>query len=421
MRACMHAVQLIDLTSILRTNHSESVKTHCRSIKNGEEENTSNSWRGLCTIFLGAGASAAFDIPTAAVLTTEMREMLSKEQQSLLDDITSFWENNYEGKGPNYENILTVLMGLTDPRRIARDSIVKAFVSSFKNHSGDYEPIIDDMYDRIVTYCTAPFVQGEKYIEPTKLEEIFQKSYDVFALFREEVIFTTNYDPSLEIWCQKRNIQIHDGSVDTRNPEIKRVLPIDEQTVADGVTKLYEEGGASLKIIRLHGSAWVYETEGRQKIKMNRPRDRLLFTDWYAHLNRKPYLIFPGQESFLASGDWDVYYQYLKKMLRRACLVIGYSFNDDLINSVFIDNVKKGHLEKIGIVDPHPDEVVKNLFWNQEIPSHLIIPIPTEFGTDQAVREIYNQWVQSELHVRFLSGVGDYLSNFRLKRQSYIG
>ena len=71
---------------------------------------------------------------------------------------------------------------------------------------------------------------------------------------------------------------------------------------------------------------------------MNRPKDRLIFSDWYEHFGNRPWMIFPGQEFVLDSGEWDIQYQYLKRMLRSHCLVIGYSFNDRLINSVFIDN-----------------------------------------------------------------------------------
>ena len=177
-----------------------------------------------------------------------------------------------------------------------------------------------------------------------------------------ELIFTTNYDPSIEIWCQKRNIKIYDGTEATNNTEIKLCLPASTQTIESGETN-FDIGRipASLKIVRLHGSVWTYTTS-KGKIKFNRPRDKLLFEDWYSHLNRRPLMIFPGQESILSSGEWDMQYQYLKKMLQKHCLVIGYSFNDNLINNVFIDNLRRGRLDKIAILDPNPEEVKKTFF-----------------------------------------------------------
>jgi len=372
-------------------------------------------------IFLGAGASAPFGIPTSDTLTAEIRNMLSKEHKNLLNDITTFWNRHYEGKHPNYENILTALMGLTDPRKIARDSIVQAFVNDFKEHRGSYESIVDEMYSRIVAYCNAPFVSSDKYLTPEKLEEIFQQTYDLLTLLREDEVFTTNYDPSIEIWCQKRNIQIHDNTNATRNPEIKEVLPINEEIVASGRTNLYPSGSElfTLKVVRLHGSTWVYETKKGQRIKMNRPSDRLMFIDWYPHLNKKPHLIFPGQESVLASGEWDVLYQYFKKKLRGNCLVIGYSFQDNLINQVFFDNLKRGQLETIGIMAPHPNEGIKNLFWNQDIPHDRIVQMPVEFGTYQAIEEIY-RWMNRVYHITFYASPAQVISQVRERMKSYL-
>jgi len=374
-------------------------------------------------IFLGAGASAPFGIPTTETLTTDIRDLLAKEHQELLNEIDAFWRGTYE-KDPNYENILTFLMGLTNHRKIPRDSVIQVFVKDHEKYRGNYERIVDEMYSRIVTYCTAPFVSGEKYLSPSRLEEIFEYTYDPFALLEKEVIFTTNYDPSIEIWCQKRNIRLYDNTKTTENPEIREVLPIDENTVASGQTDLSfrhdRAGSPTLKIVRLHGSVWVYETEKKKRIKMNRPKDKLLFTDWYPHLNKNPLMIFPGQESALASGEWDVLYQHFKKMLQRNCLVIGYSFQDETINRAFIDNLNKGQLNTIGILNPHPNEVVKNLFWNQDIPRQKIVEIPAKFGTPEALVEI-GKWLRDMFHISFISGSpDDFVLSFREKMRSYL-
>lgn len=377
-------------------------------------------------IFLGAGASAPFGIPTSSTLTADLRSILAEKHQGLLNDIDGFWKNIY-GKDPNYENILTFLMGLTNPRRIPRDSIIQALIREYQAHKKDYDRIIDEMYSKIASYCTAPFVSGEKYLTPMKLENIFQLTYDVLSVLGQEVIFTTNYDPSIEIWCQKRNIQLHDNTKPTRNPEIREVFPISEKATANGQTKLHpvrKDRGEipQLKIVRLHGSVWVYETEKKKRIKMNRLKDRLLFTDAYVHFNKRPRMIFPGQESVLASGEWDISHQHFKKMLKGNCLVIGYSFQDETINRAFIDNLNKGRLSTIGILSPHPNEAVKNLFWNQEdIPHQKIKEISAEFGTAQTLYEIQNKWLYGVLNIRFTGGgARDFIEAFRKETKTYL-
>ncbi|NIO37998.1 hypothetical protein GTO27_09890 [Candidatus Bathyarchaeota archaeon] len=371
-------------------------------------------------IFLGAGASAPFGIPTSKTLTSDIRILLAEEYQKLLDKIDEFWREIYE-KEPNYENILTFLSGLTNPRKIPKESVVQAFIRSNQAFRKDYNGIIDKMYSKIVDYCTAPFVRGEKHLTAEQLEEIFGNTYDIFALFEKDPIFTTNYDPSIEIWCQKRNIQLHDNTGPTHNPEVREVLPIGQ---AGGQTMLsyrQEKGSPALRIIRLHGSTWVYESKKKKKIKMNRPRDKLLFADLYQNLSKRPHMIFPGQESLLARGEWDALYQTFKSTLQGNCLVIGYSFQDETINRAFINNLDNGRLDKIGIMNSHPEEAVKNLFWDQEsIPEQQIIKMPVEFGTTQTADEISNKWFYPLMGISYSGGPRRFLEIFRKNRRAYL-
>lgn len=373
-------------------------------------------------IFLGAGASAPFGIPTASTLTTEIHEELSKEHSNLLNDIITFWKECFDNKEPNYENILTFLTGLTDTRRISRTSIVRAFAKDHPEYKKDYEAIIDNVYSNILNYCTAPFTVGKSYIKPEELEKLFSKTYDIFTLLRNELLFTTNYDPSIELWCQKRNIRLYDGTESTNNPEVKRYIPAKPETIETGETDLYgEQKPLSLKLVRLHGSVWTYSASSGRKIKFNRPRDKLLFEDWYSHLDKRPLMIFPGQELVLSSGEWDAQYQYFKKMLRRNCLVIGYSFNDNLINNVFIDNLKSGALSNIGILDPNPEEVIRNLFWNETtVPRDRIVSLPFNFGSDNGVQQVYYQWIGKIYGMSFQSGVTHWISRNVGDMKKYI-
>jgi len=374
-------------------------------------------------IFLGAGASAPFGIPTTAVLTSEVMRLLEENHLDLLTEFSNFWKGVYE-KAPNYENLLTILMGLTNPRSIPRDSIAQAFVKEFPKFKQDYTKIVDDIYSRIVEYCTAPFSVGSRYLDPTKLEEIFQLTYDILTLFHDQTIFTTNYDPSLEIWCQKRNILLHDLTKPIANPEIREILPLSEKSVAIGQTSLYPDRGQqelSLKVVRLHGSVWVYETKGGRKVKMTRPHDKLLFTDWYDSFKSRPYMIFPGQESTLSHGEWDINYQYFKRKLQGNCLVIGYSFQDDLINQVFLDSLKMDRLRKVGVLDPDPETVISNLSWHQQIPRKKIVSMSSEFGTADALNKLVTNWVQRVLRRTFVGGrFGQRIENARQKMRSYL-
>ena len=86
------------------------------------------------------------------------------------------------------------------------------------------------MYEMVCSCCSAPFEQGrEEYITPDRLESFFERTYDPLIgvpLSRErgQLIFSTNYDPSVELWCQKRFLPCIDGTKDINNPEVKQML-----------------------------------------------------------------------------------------------------------------------------------------------------------------------------------------------------
>jgi len=333
-------------------------------------------------IFLGAGASAPFNIPTTTRLTEDMRSLLTSHGK-LLEEIDDFFEFTYDRK-PNYENILTILRDLGTPER--RSRFYDGFINRFPEYKGkklNFDEIIDEMYNRIIEYCTS-FVCGKQAFTPKKLEEIFRETYDLlFAVCPSDIVFTTNYDPSLELWCQKRNIVLSDQTHVTQNPEIKTFSTANDP-VFTKTTGLAAAESPIIGLVRLHGSVWVYDTTDNKMVKLQRPKDKLLFSDLYPFLtNKKPVMIFPGQEERLSRGQWDRLYQFFKDKLERRCVVIGYSFRDEVINRVFIDNLVAGRIGRIFIIDPRPEEVKSNLLYGQQISpnqQHRIITIEAKFG-----------------------------------------
>ena len=78
-------------------------------------------------------------------------------------------------------------------------------------------------------------------------------------------------------------------------------------------------------------------------------------------------------------------------------------------------------LKTIGILNPHPEEAIKNLFWDRDIPSEKIVNISAEFGTTQALDRIYWDWTVNVLKTAFPSGVSQYLSAVRKEMKKYLG
>jgi len=354
-------------------------------------------------IFLGAGASACFGIPTTPDLTKEISKKLEKTNLALLKDITVFLEDSH--RDYDFENLLTILTALNNQNDVDRNHFSHNFVSIYTKHQKDYTSIIDEIYAIICDHCTAPFNSlNDKYLKPEDLESIFQITYDSLIgchqiYDKNDLIFTTNYDPSIEIWCQKRFLKCVDGTKDTNNPEIKQ--SIDNKDFLQSIKPQTNV----VNLIRLHGSVWTYEATSDKIIKFTKPRDRLQFVDIYENtLKKNPILIFPGQESRLRRDEWDQLYQYFKTQLQGNCLFIGYSFRHDVINEPIEDNLKSGLITRLGILAPNPEENIGNLFQGKPVPENKIVKMTAKFGGINALKELNEKWYPITVNRKTSSG-----------------
>lgn len=360
-------------------------------------------------IFLGAGASARFGIPTSPDLTREIGKIIRKNNPRLLDSIRKFLDRY--NKNFNYENILTVLTALTNPDEVNRDHYSHLFVDMYPHHKGDYAEIISKMYEAVCNCCTAPFSRAmSEYLEPERLESIFEITYDPLIgvplqrmsdVGKGQLIFSTNYDPSIELWCQKRFLKCIDGTIQINNPEINQV-----RNSTDHLEEVREvqnrKNFEEIPLIRLHGSVWTYELPSAKMIKFNVSKDRLAFSDLYHDLIRqKPVLIFPGQEERLRRAQWDPLYQFFKERLTDDCLFIGYSFRHDVINEPILDNLENERIKKLGVLAPNPKKNFANLFQERRIPKDKIIEMPAKFGDSDAIAELGFKWIPHMLGLRY--------------------
>jgi hypothetical protein len=352
-------------------------------------------------LFLGAGASAPFGIPTTPTLTKEVIDLLNASNQLLLAQIQQSHREHW-GTDPNYEEILGYLIAYTNPAELRTDD----YRISFANRNPQFrdkkviEDLKEEIYRRVCNYCNQPFNKSaDKYLKPDELESKFQITYDVIIgtyLYyeRRQIIFSTNYDPSLEIWCQKRNIECIDGTRKTRNVEVNGVLNgfAHKEEVEKSVLhspSIHD----TLGLIRLHGSIWTYETGENHRIKFTTPSDLRMFSDLYNEtLQKKPHLIFPGQEENMSRGEWDFLYQYYKDSLEGSCLFVGFSFRDETLSRPILDRLRNGHLKWLGVLSPHADKAVENLLKGENRLKNHIIVMESELGGRDAVELLTQKW-----------------------------
>lgn len=368
-------------------------------------------------IFLGAGASKCFGIPTSPTLTSEMEELVNGTYPDLIEDIKTYLKKHK--RNFDFEIGLTILTALTDPNRVPdRNHYSHFFADDYPQHRGDYSEIIDRMHGMVYDYCTAPFTRGsEKFLSPEALDSIFTMTYDVLMgvpLFKgvRDVLFSTNYDPTIELWCKKRFLDSMDGTSGTNNPDFRRV-----QTTEDHLKQIqsYLDRGAPphasdqpeeiVPLIRLHGSVWTYDITGSPyRMKFSVPRDQLLFPDLYKdRIQQRPRLILPGQEDKLRRVEWDRLYQFFKEKLKGYCLFIGYSFRHDVINEPILDNLEVGLIKKLGILSPDPQKNLDNLLRGEGAGKSFdskIHKMPARFGHNDSIQELL-RWLSEAYHFNF--------------------
>jgi hypothetical protein len=343
-------------------------------------------------IFLGAGASAPFNIPTSPVLTQQMENILDEE---FLKDIKNFLKIN--GKDYTFENVLTILQVLTNQLEVSRNHYTQLFPINYPNRKKDYTSLINKMYEILCNCCTGPFLkENDKHIDPEKLEKIFDLTYDILigiSLKKQlrQIIFSTNYDPSVEIWCHRRFLNCFDGTRDVYNPDFKQQLK--QGYLLNQIDKINMNDQETVPLVRLHGSILSFETQNNKAIKFVKSKDMLNYKDLYDDkLKLFPTLIFPGQEEKIRSGEWNQYHQLFREKLSEFSLFIGYSFRHDELNEPILRALDSNQIVKLGVLNRNPDENLKNLFRGRSIPDDKIIKMPAEFGTIKAIEEINNNW-----------------------------
>ena len=381
------------------------------------------------TLFFGAGASVPFGIPTTPTLTEDTVNLLNAKNQPLLERIEQSHNEQWQRK-PNYEEILRYLTAYSSPAELRNDDYALGFANrnpQLKNEQA-IRTLIDEIRSIVCNYCNQPFIRGtDKYLEPHKLESTFQSTYDAAIgtyLFHEKpvTVFSTNYDPSLEIWCQKRNIDCVDGTEKLSNIEVNKMLneTKHQEQIKERVT---DKNYNAIGLVRLHGSIWAYEINENLKVKFNTPSDIRMFSDLYqVTLKKKPCIIFPGQEENVSRGQWDTLYRYYKESLSGNCLFIGFSFRDEALNRPILDRLQNGKIRKLGILSPHPEKAAENLLSGESRFSNNIVTMRGEFGKMDALEQLASKWFwQTE---GFGIRGGYYLSNeasdWRRKRETYI-
>jgi hypothetical protein len=337
-------------------------------------------------IFLGAGASEPYGIPTLKEFSDDAIAHLTRlGHGKLIDEIKeSLNEFNIE---LDFEALYSILEKLSDPiKSIQLSDPFTAFVVKTKENlpsKYDYSVVLNELREVIYEKCS---ITAENFPEVERcmnklLEVTDNNPCEEYMLGRSnrsieigKIFVTTNYDMSIEQFFESKRITVNDGYKEEGFPvkNFDPLLLLDPYTNGDRA------------VIKLHGSIWqfLHDTD-MIKTKVNPNSSDLP----YKIKVDQEMMIYPTRQKDIFNYQYFPFYQCFRNISWTKLLVIGYSFRDELINKAIIENMIFKESQLI-IVNPDCGKALKNLYsnlpenMNWKIPDYRLYKFDGFFGND---------------------------------------
>ena len=324
-------------------------------------------------LFVGAGASAEFGVPTMQEMVSKFREKLNTEKtdlQGLYDKICEAARK--AGVDPDLETVLSILTGISNVDRPSEiDILNKLFLTESKLFSSEDKALSQTLLEQIFK-----FVQEVCYIDPDgaekgskdkfskKIKDLYEKLFkaveliNIYQELSNQIIFTTNYDNAFDILYEQ-------------SPEGHTLFTREGGgMVLKNIQDTYMRGG--VQIANLHGSlSWRRKEGCRDIIQVPPGRSSFGGSDLYP----ASILIYPVKQKEMYVYPWlDLFFLFRRALYASKVLIfIGYSFNDVYLRSLVDQCLKRefqtgSSLElnslqtKMFIVDRSNGEKIKEKF-----------------------------------------------------------
>lgn len=312
-------------------------------------------------LFLGAGASAPFGMPT----TAKLREKLQNFNYANVDEeiLQSFLTES------KYPDIEYVLQAVRDILKFSRSKGGDYFFTHGKNGIFRYQKgtvPFDTFIGKVVQAESAleDFVYENYRWKPSyqsQVREIYGIVFEFLKKHSDSIrIFTTNYDRILEEFCHFHgDYQLVDGF--DRNPphsEISRWAGKFDIEKSKGLTNVY--------LYKLHGSLNWKEHIDHGIIKTNE-ESKSSDSNFKRNLVVMPTLSPKEEEE--AEPFRSIISEFMNYLDKAdACIVIGFSFRDQRINEIFKKFYQSG--KALVVLSPHSMENVCENLLSFDVPKH---------------------------------------------------
>jgi hypothetical protein len=365
------------------------------------------------TVFIGAGASKYFDIPTMKEFPEDFEKYLGDNGESDEKRLYKQINVNLKEDGDlDLEAILTLLEDLSEKERFDRrfehpsilylleerqlNKIHELIEFNFKHHGKVAKRLKEKLKWFIRKKCFP-----ENFKDKISLYTEFFDSIMPDRNFKEQVkkpqtkgrhceIFTTNYDLCIENYCRMIKMPYKNGEKLTNGKDIVSISKKSNK-------EFYSNDYSGFQIYKLHGSInWykIRDSDIRNVIKWTiAPLEVGAKTFDYTEIESE-LIIYPVQEKQIYKDPFSDMFIRLKESLELSdyCFVVGYSFRDEEIRGIFDDAMferdKKGRKTKIFLIDPNAEAIIENRLKSiSEFKNVKIEPINREFSI-QAINDL---------------------------------
>lgn len=308
-------------------------------------------------VFLGAGCSAEFEVPTMKEMVKDFKQDIkSRQQESYLYKKILAALNKKNGRC-DLETVLDVLeklskKGINGPF----ESFILATLNTNKFDIANEltfqnaDELKKGLKEFLFKKCT---FDNKKYEENKKVFDDFWKFMEYLGINKGNSglnfnLYTTNYDRYLDVYLSEKYSRNYKSSVsdyfDTNsNPPIFNVP-------AENILPNYRPHN---EYVKFHGSIDWYLSPDRTIKRTIEP-----FKD-----DKGGMMMYPISEKPLYLEPWNTLLSLFKRALKQAdtWIAIGYSFNDEYLRSIFEEQLISGeHL--LAILGKDGENVAKDHF-----------------------------------------------------------
>lgn len=333
------------------------------------------------TLFLGAGASRAFDYPTTKEFLTNFKKNLDEIVTEVVETYQKF-KNVYD-----IEHILRICDVFIDlnSNELMVEILMKyppIFLQELKTIKlswDDFIRVSKHIKERAIRELYTQYQFNEKKV--SRIVSLYGRLFEDLAGFNGNGrldIFTTNYDSVVEEFCDnyETEVDLIDGFI----PSLRsgRLFWRPKKAFQRDFNK---DAVLKFRLCKLHGSLnWGERSNGDiEKVMETQVED---FSRY-----RRNVLIYPAQKTYEEEGPFSVLYKYFRDAGKtsRVFIVIGFSFRDDLINGIFLDHLQANPSNRLFVVSPNATKnVEENLLQGKKRKlAKKIVIIDQEFGKDE--------------------------------------